>query len=200
MRGPSLLLGGAVVSLIAASAFAQTSVDKSFTTTSNECSGVQWTATALRTYPTIAVACQAVEERNGMTYVKFEGTVAKSYSDDGKLAVKFKDGGDDPIVLNPPADTALYIDGKKKMVSELKKGDKLSFYIGQERLAAMFPDETKTEYVAVPIVYREVVTEPAVEQAASLPHTAGDLPLLALGGVMLLGMGAGFTMARMRKG
>jgi|KBSMisStandDraft_5_1062788.scaffolds.fasta_scaffold944200_1 hypothetical protein len=200
MRGPSLILSGVVVSLLATAALAETSVDKSFTTTSDDCNGVHWTAAAIRMHPTIAVACQGVETREGKTYVRFEGTVDKNeIKDGGKLAVKFKDGSKDPVVLNPPADTNVYIDGKKTAVADLKRGDKLNFYIGEERLAAMFPDETKTEYVAVPIVYREVVREPAPEQAASLPHTASDLPLMALGGFMLLGMGAGMSVFRMKK-
>lgn len=199
MRGPSLILGGIAISCLAASAFGQTSVDKSFTAVSDNCSDVQWTATALRTYPTIAVACQGVEHRDGKAYVRFEGTVAENINKGEQLKVRFRDGGKEPLTLTPPADTSLYVDGKKTSVAELRRGDKLNFYIGEERLAAMFPDETKTEYVAVPIVYREVVREPAPEQAASLPHTAGDLPLVALGGVMLLGMGAGLTFARKRK-
>ena len=199
MRGPSLLLGGIAIALLTGSAVGQTSVDKSFTTVSDDCTGVQWTAAALRAHPRIAVACQGVEHRDGKTYVKFEGTVDKNINKGEQIAVRFKDAGSGSLTLTPPPDTAVYVDGKRTVMADLKRGDKLNFYIGEERIAAMFPDETKTEYVPVPIVYREVVHEPATEQAASLPHTAGDLPLVALGGLMLVGMGAGLTLARRRQ-
>lgn len=74
MRGPRLL-GGIAIALIAGTALAQTSIDRSFTTVTKDCDGVRWSDTALQAYPNIASACQGVEERNGRTYVKFSGTV-----------------------------------------------------------------------------------------------------------------------------
>jgi hypothetical protein len=53
----------------AASVQAQSRVDRSFTATSNDCSSVQWSQEALRKYPSIASACQSVQERNGMRFV-----------------------------------------------------------------------------------------------------------------------------------
>jgi hypothetical protein len=77
----------------------------------------------------------------------------------------------------------------------------LNFYVPEDRFVAQVAqdDTPQTQYVIVPIVYREVIREPAPQQAASLPHTAGDVPLFALGGFMLLGMGAGLTIVRLRK-
>ncbi len=195
MRGPSLLLSGFVASVLATSALAQTSVDRSFTTVSKDCPGIQWSAEALKAYPNIAKACQAVEERDGKTYVKFAGRVEKNINKGEQLTIDFKDG--DTLTLTPPANTVLYIDGKQTPVADLKRGDSLQFYVPEDQFVAQVAD-SQTQYVVVPIVYREVVREPE-QSAAVLPHTAGELPLVALSGLMLLGLGAGLTVVRMKK-
>ena len=53
MRRPILVFGGAAISLMAATALAQTSVDRSFTTTAKNCEGVNWSAEALKAYPNV---------------------------------------------------------------------------------------------------------------------------------------------------
>lgn len=193
MRGPSLALGGVVISCMAAAALAQTSIDRSFNTTSKDCSAVQWTDAALMAYPSIASACQSVEERDGKTYVKFEGKVARNINRGEQLAVNFKDATE--MTLRPPANTVLYVDGRKTPVRDLQRGDELTFYVPEDRLAAQFPedDTPRTQYVLVPIVREEA------EQVASLPSTASELPLVALSGVLLLGLGAGLTVFRLRR-
>ncbi len=199
MRRPILVLGGAAISLMAATALAQTSVDRSFTTTAKNCEGVNWSAEALKTYPSIASACQGVEERDGKTYVKFSGRIERNINRGEQLAINFKGG--DTMTLTPPANTQLFVNGKKTPVADLQRGDPLNFYVPEDRFVAQVAqdDTPQTQYVIVPIVYREVIREPAPQQAASLPHTAGDVPLFALGGFMLLGMGAGLTIVRLRK-
>jgi hypothetical protein len=198
MRGPNLLLSGLVASVLATSALAQTSVDRSFTTVSKDCPGIQWSAEALAKYPDIAKMCQAVEVRDGKTYVKFAGRVEKNINRGEQVKVNFKDGG--TLTLTPPANTSLYINGKHTPVADLQRGDELQFYIAEDRFVAQVAkDESpQTEYVVVPIVYREVVREPE-QSAAVLPDTAGELPLVALSGLMLLGLGAGLSIARMKK-
>src|SRR5690242_8781447 len=124
----------------AGSVQASTSVDRSFTAASNDCSSVQWSQEALQKYPTIASACQSVQERNGMRFVKFEGQVEKNQGK--RLVVDFKDGG--KVELTPPAETAVYIDGKLTPVADLQRGDKLNFYISEDRLAAQLPQEPET--------------------------------------------------------
>jgi hypothetical protein len=201
MRGLRLVSGSLLIACVAASAFAQTSVDRSFTAASKDCSDVQWTDAALKTYPDIASACQGVEERNGKTYVKFQGSLARNIDRGRQLAISFKDGG--TITLSPPANTQLYVNGRKTPVSDLERGDELNFYVPEDRLAAQFAeDETpQTRYVIVPIVYREVVAmeqEPQ-RQAAVLPSTGSGLPLAGLSGTLLLGFAASLTLYRLRR-
>jgi hypothetical protein len=199
MRGSSLLLSGLVASVLATAAVAQTSVDRSFTTVSKDCPGIQWSAEALKAYPRIATACQAVEERNGKTYVKFAGRVERNINRGEQVQIKFRDG--DTLTLEPPANTALYVNGKETPVADLQRGDNLQFYVPEDQFVAQVAkDETpQTQYVVVPIVYREVIREEPEQSAAVLPDTAGELPLVALSGLMLLGLGAGLSIARMKK-
>lgn len=183
----------------AAAATAQTSVDRSFKAVSKDCSGIQWSEMALATYPTIASACQSVEERNGKTYVKFEGTVSRNVNRGEQLVVNFKDGGQ--VTLTPPPETNLYVDGERTPVAELDRGDKLNFYIAEDRLAAQFPQTAEVEtqtarLVVVPIVVHE---RPVEHMAASLPSTASALPLFALSGILTLGVGGLLRLYRSRR-
>lgn len=195
----STLFGGIALALLAGTALAQTGVDRSFTTVSKDCDGVRWSDAALQAYPNIASACQGVEERDGKTYVKFSGTVERNINRGKELRINFKEG--DTMTLSPPPNTRLFVNGKQTPVSELQRGDELNFYVPNDQLVAQVAenDAPQPQYVAVPIEYREVVREPAQQQAASLPHTAGDMPLVALGGIMLLGLGGGLTLIRLHQ-
>lgn len=184
-----------VLSCMTSAALAQTSVDRSFKATSQDCSGVQWSRETLRSYPNIGSACQAVEQRSGKTYVKFAGTLTRNADRGKQLTIDFKDGG--TITLSPPPDTHLYVNGRRTPVADLQRGTDLNFYVAEDRLAAQFPesDTVTTQYVVVPIVVREQ----AEQVAATLPATASSLPLLAMYGFMMLGLGAVLTLRRRRR-
>jgi LPXTG-motif cell wall-anchored protein len=189
------ILSTACLIACASAATAQTSVDRSFKAVSKDCSGIQWSERALATYPTIASACQGVEERGGRTFVKFEGTVSRNVNQGEQLVVNFKDGGE--VTLTPPPETNVYVNGQKTAVAKLARGDELNFYIAEDRLAAQFPQtmepETQTtRLVVVPIVVRD---QPA-ERMASLPSTASSWPMVALSGMLLLGFGGLLTWTR----
>ena len=177
-------------------ATAQTSVDRSFNSVSKDCSGIQWSERALATYPTIASACQGVEERNGKTYVKFSGKLNRNVNRGEQLVVDFKGGGQ--VTLTPPPETNLYVNGERTPVAKLEKGAELNFYVAEDRLAAQFPQTpepeiTTTRMVIVPIVVHEE------RLAASLPSTSGEWPLVALSGMLALSFGGLLTLYRRRR-
>ena len=179
----------------ASAATAQTSTDKSFTAVSNNCDSVTWSEKSLATFPTIAAACQGVEERNGKRYVKFSAKVERVVNRGQQLVLNFKDGG--KVTLTPPPETKLSINGKKSSVADLERGSQLNFYIAEDRLAAQFPETPEietTRMVIVPILIRD-----DSERLASLPSTAGPLPLLALGGFLSLGLGGLLRLYRRRR-
>ena len=200
MRSTSAIAIACALSCMASAALAQTSVDRSFKLTSKDCDGVQWSQETLQAYPKIGSACQAVETRNGKNFVKFEGKVLRNVDNGKQLTVDFRGGN--TVTLTPPADTNLYVNGKRTPVSQLERGTDLKFYIAEDRLAAQFPEEETvtptTRYVIVPIVVREQA-EPSREQlAATLPETATQLPLLAICGFLSLGLGGLLSLRRKR--
>jgi LPXTG-motif cell wall-anchored protein len=185
MKSMAMILGGVCCNCFCVLAVAQTSVDRSFTATGRECASVHWSTTALRKYPQIAAACQEVVERNGVAYVKFQGEL--SHNDGGReLKVKFKDAGE--MTLTPPQDFTIYVGGTKVPVADMRRGDELTFYVAENRLAAQFYAErespvTTTEYVAVPIVYTE-------QLAATLPATGSKLPWIGAVGMLFVSLAA----------
>jgi LPXTG-motif cell wall-anchored protein len=177
----------------AGAASAQTRIDRSFNAVSKDCSGIQWSKEALERYPTIGSACRGVEERDGKTYVKFEGTVKQNIDRGKQLVVEFTDGGE--FTVTPPAEMALYINDRKTPVSQLSRGDELNFYMPEDRFTAQFAqDATPTpQYVSVPITYRE--TE-STYQAAALPATASNDALMVMFGSVLAAFGMLLTIRR----
>lgn len=185
-----------LLALSASIASAQTSIDRSFTVKSETCDGVEWSQEALERFPTIASACQAVEERDGKRYVRFEATVKRNVNRGKELVLDFKNGGE--IAVTPPEGMHVYLDGRRTPVGRLQRGDELNFYVAEDRFAAQFP-ETETvsaRFIVVPMAQpQEQVAE---ERMAALPATAGWLPLLALAGLVSLGTGAVLGFVRRR--
>jgi len=193
MKSVMLAVVGALsLGAAATGSAAQSSVDRSFTTSGRECSSVHWSTTALRKYPQIAAACQDVLERDGVSFVKFEGKLSHNAAGQ-EIKVKFKDAGE--MTLTPPPELRVYVDGRRVPVEDLKPGDELTFYIAEDRLAAQFYAEEQTpatsqEYVAVPIVYTE-------ELAAALPATGSKLPWIGALGMLLVSMAALLNVRRL---
>lgn len=198
MRSEVGLRFGCLLACVTSIAGAQTSIDRSFKSVANDCQAIQWSDNALQMYPTIAAACQSVEEREGKKYVKFQGTVERVADGGRRLVVDFKDGGQ--ITLFPPPETNFYVAGRRTQAAQLQRGDALNFYIAEDRLAAQFPENAETEvvntrFVVVPIMAPEARDE---QVAATLPATATSLPLLGLGGVVFLSLGAMLRYRRRR--
>jgi len=182
----------------AGSAMAQTSVDRSFTADSDDCSSVHWSEKSLQMYPTIGSACQSVQTREGKRYVKFSGVMKKN--EGGKrITVDFKDGGE--IVLAPPPETTLYVDGRKTTIAQLRKGDELNFYIAEDRLAAQIPEtETQlTHMTIVPIVAQAAPAEDTSSMTAALPHTASPTPMFLLAGFAAFALAGALRLFRVRR-
>jgi hypothetical protein len=173
-----------------------TSVDRSFAPAPKDCADVQWSQRVLQSYPSIADACQAVEQRNGITYVKLEGIVEKVKNGGKEITVDLKDGK--PLTFRPTPHTALYLDGQRTQFADVKDGTKLNFYIPEDRLEAQIqPNPERVAFVIVPIA---VPDEAALQRQAraELPQTAGLLPTVGVAGLLLIvvGFAARFTRRR----
>lgn len=195
----SICMAGVLLLACTGAALAQSSIDRSFKSMSKDCAGVQWSQESLAKYPNLARACQTVEEREGKTYVKFQATVDRNIDRGKQLVLKVKDG--DPVTLNPPAGTTVFINGRKTPVSQLARGDSLTFYVPEDRFVAQVAqDETPTpQYVVLPIVYRETTTYEQPERtAAALPSTATNRDLTLILGLGTLMFAVMLTLQRVR--
>jgi hypothetical protein len=195
----------------------ETSVDRSFDPTPKDCADVRWSQAALNAFPSIGSACQAVEQRDGKTYVKFTGRVEKVGDMGNRIRVDFDDGSE--ITFTPAPQTVLYIDGKRTPFSEVRENMDLNFYVPEDRLQAeLREDPSRVAFIVFPFDAPTVPANQRVAQAgpeasrtrgtdssperfaatdaAELPSTAGPLPLLAVGGLSLLVGAAGMTWRR----
>ena len=192
MKVTMMMVSGSCCLAFSVLASAQSSVDRSFTASGRECSSVHWSTTALRKYPQIAAACQEVVERDGIAYVKFEGELSDNRGG-RELKVRFKDAGE--MTLTPQPDFKVYVGGKRMPVTDMQRGDELTFYVAENRLAAQFYAEdqspvTTVEYVTVPIVYTE-------QLATTLPATASKVPLIGALGMLLVSLAALLNVRRL---
>jgi hypothetical protein len=209
MRLSSIVRAGIVAACAVGAASAQTSVDRTFKASSQNCRDVQWSADILRDYPGIAGACQRVEQRDGRTFVKLQGTVKSVSKAGGELKVDFKDG--ETLTLAPTATTMLYVGGVETPVPQLYRGAKLNFYVPEDRLTAQFfADDSSAQSVEIPIVREQSAAREPVQLAQSedrqavaareLPATAGGLPLVGWSAVLMILIGTGVTVYRMLQG
>jgi hypothetical protein len=192
MKTRAKIIAAALALAAAAGVYAQSSVDRSFTANGQNCLEINWSAEMLAKHPKIASACQEVLQRDGKTYVKFEGEIKKVAKQGTEVVMAMKGG--DTITLNPQPGRTVYVGGKKTPVKSLRPGDTLTFYIVEDRVAAQIM-ETPT----APVEEVAIVPDPApVEQVAmnsEMPRTASSWPLIALFGVLAIGL-AGVLRAR----
>jgi len=194
MKTRAKIIAAAVALAAAAGVFAQSSVDKAFTAEGTDCLSVNWSAETLNKYPAIASACQEVMQKDGKTYVKFDGEVKKVSKGGSEVVMKMK-GGKQDLVLNPAEGRMVVMGGKKVPVKSLRPGDTLTFYVPEDRFVAAVMETPAAPMEEIPL------SAPVVEQVAmtttdySMPHTASSWPMLALGGLLALGF-AGMLRAR----
>ena len=131
--------------------------------------------------------------------MRFDGEV-KKVSKGGTEVVMAVKGGN-TITLNPAEGRTVYIGGKKVPVKSLRPGDTLAFYIAEDRLVATAVMETPTAPVE-----EIAIAEPQVEQVAmtttdyDMPKTASSWPMLALYGVLALGLAVTLRARRFVRG
>lgn len=206
MRQMSVILAGTLCT--AATVFAQTSVDRAFEPSPRDCADVRWSQKTLDAVPSIAGACQAVEQRNGKSYVKLSGDVQEVASGGRRVIVDFDDGGE--LAFTPLAHTRLYLDGKRTDFADLRPGTELNFYIPEDRLQAeLQPDIKRAFFIVFPLQLNpgervagdarapgQLPRPGSLTRSDSLPATASLWPTVGLAGALLLLLAAGLTLLR----
>ena len=184
MNTRAKILAAAFALAAAAGVNAQSSIDKSFTAAGTTCADITWSPEMLAKHPKIGSACQEVMQRNGVTYVKFDGTVKKVAKGGSEVTMDMKGG--DKLVLNPDPNRTVNIGGKKTPVKSLRPGDTLTFYVPETRVVAIETPEAPAEEIPIgpPVVEQMAMTTTTYED---LPKTASSWPLAGLLGVLCIG-------------
>jgi hypothetical protein len=183
MNTRAKIIAAAFALAAAAGVNAQSPIDKSFTAAGTTCADITWSPEMLARHPKIGSACQEVMQRNGTTYVKFDGTVRKVAKGGSEVTMDMKGG--DKLVLNPDPNRTVNIGGKQTPVKSLRPGDSLTFYVPEGRVVAMETPEPAAEEIPI--------GPPVVEQVAmtttnyDMPKTASNWPLAGLLGALCIG-------------
>lgn len=194
MRVSVSSIAAACALVASAGTFAQTSADRAFTATGTDCAQVVWSQEQLAKYPNIGSACKEVVQRNGKAYVKFEGEVKKVANRGETLTLDIADG--DTLTVHPPENMVINMGGQKVSPKGLRPGDKLTFYVPEDRLTAQFTVDDNVPAQVAPIVETPVERVAYNPQDYDMPRTASMLPLFALTGGILVVLAAASTTRR----
>lgn len=203
---------GAQLASTAQDSAPSTTIDRSFDASPKDCTDVHWSSSAVQRFPSIAQACQGVEQRNDKSYVRFEGVVEDVDDQARRIRVDFEDGED--LTFAPPPQTVLYLDGKRTSFAQVQDGMRLNFYVPEDRLQAeLQPDPARVAFLIFPFDLPIVVPPNAQSLPQSdrtradrgsmnarneLPETASPWPFIGVGGVALLLIAAALTSGRKR--
>jgi MYXO-CTERM domain-containing protein len=199
MKTRAMIIAAAFALAAAAGVNAQSPVDKAFTANGTDCLSVNWSAETLDKYPNIASACQEVMQKDGKTYVRFDGEVKKVSKGGQEVVMKMK-GGKQDLVLNPAEGRTVYIGGKKVPVKSLRPGDTLTFYVPEDRFIAAVMETPTAPVEEIPLAAPQVESVAMTSTDYSMPKTASNWPLLALFGVLALGLAATLRTRRSLRG
>jgi len=116
------------------------------------CTEVKYSSEFLAKYPDAPAACVEAVEKNGKRYAKFVAKVFLTSAD--RTTVELLNVKGDPLTtfsFKPGPDAAVDIEGKKTKFTDLKKGEKISFYVSEDRLqASELPGSTDESWAVLP--------------------------------------------------
>lgn len=111
-----------------------------------KCSDIVFHKEFLDRYPKAPAICESVTVKNGVRSAKFSARVVGL--DKGTVNVQFVNVAGDPVAgmeplsFTPPAGAKLRVSGKTVSYRDLKSGDKLNFYVSENRVGVLTdPDE-----------------------------------------------------------
>ncbi|NBD95790.1 MAG: hypothetical protein GVY11_04855 [Gammaproteobacteria bacterium] len=170
------------------------------------CEEVDWNPDLLRNYPWVVNGCQEAIIVDGRKWARFEAEFLQFHSD-GAITSKFRNDrgrslGD--VRMMPGPDQTVMLDGRPYPFSRLQRGQILNFYVPDDTYAfTTSPGVPEAELVRI---VEPVERQPSARMAearpdvtarpATLPATAGPLPIIALGGMLSILGGLGLTARR----
>jgi hypothetical protein len=116
------------------------------------CTEVKYSSEFLDKYPQAPAACLEAVEKGGKRYAKFNAKVFLNSAD--RTTVQLLNVKGDPLTtfsFKPGPDAGVNIDGKKTKFTDLKPGEKISFWVSEDRLTASeLPGATDESWAVLP--------------------------------------------------
>ncbi len=174
-----LALGG-----LSANAFAQEM-------TALSCDDFRPTSEALERYPDLVGACEGIVDRDGELYAKFTAVVRRAA---GNSVTLYLPATDHTFRANPDSSARVLLDGRKTRVRDLVRGQEVRIYLPVSEFGR--PNIQEFAFVTE----EDIIVNIAVERVEALPTTASVVPLVAVAGLLLLGLGAVLRRRRLGSG
>ncbi|HWN06129.1 MAG TPA: hypothetical protein VNO53_03115 [Steroidobacteraceae bacterium] len=116
------------------------------------CTDMKYSSEFLSKYPDAPAACIEAVEKEGKRYAKFNAKVFLNSAD--RTTVELLNTKGDRLStfsFKPGPDAGVDIDGKKTKFTDLKKGEKISFWVSEDRLSAQeMPGSTEESWAVLP--------------------------------------------------
>ncbi len=185
-------LGSLVLALVPAAALAQQPA---------ACERVQFSEDVLARFPNVRQACLDVISKDGQDYAVVKANLVRATPRRMTVQIKRPDGSlSEPIGINVKSNARLNINGKMTPVADVAVGQELTTYVHvTDPGIALASDVEVVEFTPVPAT-PEPEPAPAAQVAAApeMPTTATRLPLAGTIGLILLALGAGISLLRLR--
>ncbi len=116
------------------------------------CTEVKYSSEFLSKYPDAPAACLEAVEKDGKRYAKFSARVFLNSAD--RTTVELLNVRGDRLStfsFKPAPDAGVMIDGEKTKFTDLKPGEKISFWVSADRLTASeLPGSTEESWAVPP--------------------------------------------------
>jgi hypothetical protein len=146
---PALLASALALPLAIGTALANEAMEKG---TQIACTEVKYSSEFLAKYPDAPAACVEARDINGKRYAKFKAKVYLNSAD--RTTVELLNTKGDRLStfsFKPAADAGVDIDGKKTKFTDLKVGEKISFWVSEDRMTAQEqPGSTEESWAVLP--------------------------------------------------
>lgn len=160
----------------------------------SKCQSVQFSDSVLLRFPRAREACLDVITRNGEEYAVFKADLLRVSSQSARMRAKLPDGSRAPaqtIRLDPKR--RVLVDGKPVRPDQLAVGQVITAYVKvTEPVIALAPADASEPLITQPIED----ADSARVASAQMPTTAGPLPLIGVGGLLLLAIGGALGLLR----
>jgi hypothetical protein len=159
------------------------------------CQGVVFSDEVLNRFPKAPQACLDVIRRDGQDNAVFTAQLESVSGNTMRVKIKKPDGSyAETTSIKTSPQRRILVDGKAVQVADLAPDQEITAYVRVDKPMIALPPVTESEPLeAVPLA----APEPVVARAEpAMPHTASEVPLLALFGTFLWGLAIALRLAR----